>query len=101
MKLVTKGTPMLKKEKLKATWDMETRTYVKANHPDEFQVDLLKGTFRDVLRCLENHWNIYETIGDVDSVVREYVFEGLANLMGKTYDDVWNMWVEGFKYLYG
>ena len=25
MKLVTKGTPMLKKEKLKATWDMETR----------------------------------------------------------------------------
>ena len=100
MTLVTKGTDFLQTEKKKATWGMKTRIYVKANHPDEFQVDLLRGTFRDVLNCLKAHGDIYGTIGEVDSVVREYVFEGLANLMGIAYDDVWKMWVEGFKHLY-
>jgi hypothetical protein len=36
---------------------------------------------------------VYEYLGVFDSVVRERVFEKLASLMGLTYNEVYEMWL--------
>ena len=36
---------------------------------------------------------VYEFLGVFDSVVRERVFEKFASIVGLTYDEVYNMWL--------
>ena len=102
MELITKITDTCK-EARKASWNMKISTSLRANHSDdsivmEYADPKTCGTFRQLEKCLKEgksifERNVYDIIGIGDSVVREYAFEGLANLMGVTYDDIWNMWV--------
>lgn len=52
-------------------------------------------TFDDALECLEVGFNFYTFLGVSDSIVRERVFEALANLIGKGYDYVYKLWLRG------
>ena len=102
MKLITKITDTCK-EARRASWTMKISTYLKANHSDDeivmkYADPKTCGTFRQLEKCLKEgksifERNVYDIIGIGDSVVREYAFEGLANLMGVDYDDIYKMWI--------
>ena len=69
--------------------------YIK-NYPDDDLKNELddKTTFEDLWIGLERTNNIYEVIGIADSVVRERLFEHLAELKGVTYNVVYDKWLE-------
>lgn len=97
MELITKITDECR-EKKKANWNMKISTYLRANHSDDGIVmeeadPKTCGTFKDLERTLKYGGNVYKVIGINDSVVREYAFEGLANLMGVGYDHIYNLWI--------
>ena len=50
-------------------------------------------TFNDLHRALLDGKDVYEVIGVGDSLVRERLFDELAILLGVSYDDVYNMWL--------
>lgn len=37
--------------------------------------------------------NIYDYLGDIDSIVRERVFQKLAELVGATYQEIYDIWL--------
>ena len=97
MKLITKITDTCK-EARRASWTMKISTYLKANHSDdeivmEYADPKTSGTFKQLANALTYGKDVYDVIGINDSVVREYAFEGLANLMGVDYDDIYKMWI--------
>ena len=51
-------------------------------------------TFQDLFDCLDNYKDVYELLGgDADSIIRERVFEKLAELTDYTYEDIYNQWL--------
>ncbi len=50
-------------------------------------------TFSDVLDALNHGEDIYEVIGVGDSMIREYVFAGLADLLNLDYDVIYKLWI--------
>jgi len=50
-------------------------------------------TFNDLHRALLDGGDVYMVIGVRDSLVRERLFEELAILLGVSYEDVYNMWL--------
>lgn len=50
-------------------------------------------TFNDLHKALLDGKDVYEVIGVGDSLVRERLFDELAILLGVSYDDVYNMWL--------
>lgn len=54
-------------------------------------------TFGDVKEALDNGTDIYDVIGVDDSVIREYVFKTLADILNVSYDDIYSLWVYGYK----
>lgn len=51
-------------------------------------------SFRDLFDGMCKHEEAYEIMGDVDSLVRERVFEKLAQLTDKSYDEIYDLWLE-------
>lgn len=51
-------------------------------------------TFADVWDALDNGEDVYDAIGADDSIVRERVFGRLAELTGKDYDVIYDMWLD-------
>lgn len=49
-------------------------------------------TFQDLLDALEFWWDVYEIIGVGDSVIRERLFAGLAEIMGMNYEHIYEKW---------
>lgn len=54
-------------------------------------------TFGDVKKALDNGTDIYDVIGVDDSVIREYVFKTLADILNVSYDDIYSLWMYGYK----
>lgn len=50
-------------------------------------------TFNDLFYALDRYKDIYETLGDIDSLVRERVFEKLAEIMQVDYDYIYDQWL--------
>lgn len=50
-------------------------------------------TFNDLFYTLDRYKDIYETLGDIDSIVRERVFQKLAELMQVDYDYIYDQWL--------
>lgn len=71
--------------------------YYLANYPDDVLGKNInnKVTFRFLWECLENGMEIYNVIGVGDSIVRERLFEGLAEKMNVNYSVVYDMWLGG------
>lgn len=69
-------------------WYMET-------YSTDLEGNNIKGdiTFYDVFYALDRYKDIYETIGDVDSIVRERIFQKLAEIMGVDYDYIYEQWL--------
>ena len=50
-------------------------------------------TFNDVFNVLNTHKDIYKTLGVIDSIIRERVFDKLSVLLGKDYDYIYDLWL--------
>jgi hypothetical protein len=74
---------------------MTIREFYLENYPtDELGVEVNDGvTFSGLLNVLFTDGNVYEYIGVGDSIVRERLFEKLAEELGTPYDYVYNLWL--------
>lgn len=78
----------------------ELNSSVKEWYLNSFDVDNLGSeisenvTFGDVMRCLEEHKDFYECIGVGDSVIRERVFEKLAEILNVEPLTVYYQWLK-------
>lgn len=52
-------------------------------------------TFMDLFDTLDCYKDVYELIGFGDSIVRERLFQGLADCIGTDYDYVYEQWLKG------
>ena len=52
-----------------------------------------KATFEGLHKVLDNYGDVYEYIGVGDSIVRERVFDKLADVLGVEYDVIYSQWL--------
>ena len=51
-------------------------------------------TFQDLFDCLDSYEDVYELLGgDADSIIRERVFEKLAEIIDAPYDYIYDQWL--------
>jgi hypothetical protein len=76
--------------------DMNIREYYLKNYPtDELGLELNETpTFAGLLNQLIVGGDVYRYIGVSDSVIRERLFERLAEELEVGYDYVYNLWME-------
>ena len=67
--------------------------YVSEFPSDELGLEINKAADFNGLAAAISGDIVYEYLGVFDSVVRERVFEKYASIMGLTYDEVYNMWL--------
>jgi len=76
--------------------DMTIREFYLENYPtDELGLELNQTpTFSGLLNQLIVDGDIYRYIGVSDSLVRERLFQRLADELNTTYDYVYNLWLK-------
>ena len=52
-----------------------------------------KATFEGLFYQLDNYQDVYKYIGVYDSIVRERIFEKLAEIIGVNYDYIYLQWL--------
>ena len=68
--------------------------YIKTYITDELGKEIKDNiTFQDLYNVLNMKKDFYETIGVGDSLVRERIFKKLAQIMGVSYETIYNLWV--------
>ena len=75
--------------------ELEIKKWYLENYAnDELGEELKENvTFNDLFYALDRYENIYELLGSADSIIRERVFQKLAELMGVDYDYIYNQWM--------
>ena len=75
--------------------DMKIKGFYLCEYPtDELGVELNdNATFTGLLNELFTNGNVYEYIGVGDSLIRERLFERLAEELETSYDYVYNLWL--------
>lgn len=79
------------------TLQTKIKDYYSSAYPEEeFFANQLKDnvTFKDVLNALKSSQDVYEVMGCGDSVVREHIFDALANILGVSYNKIYHMWLD-------
>jgi hypothetical protein len=77
--------------------DLKTniKLYYKKNYPDdELGNEIRDITFLELFKNLDRGINIYETINVNDSIVRERLFQGLADLFDSDYNYIYHKWLK-------
>jgi len=71
------------------------REYYLNNYPkDELGYEIKKDiTFLGLRNILYGNFDVYEYIGVLDSLIRERLFEKLANDIGQDYEFIYNLWL--------
>ena len=74
---------------------LNVKEWYKGEYPTDNLGDRIKEdtTFYDIFYALDNYKDIYDIIGVTDSLVRERIFEKLAELMGVDYDYIYDQWL--------
>ena len=80
---------------IKIERDMKIREFYLETYPtDDLGVELNENaTFTGLLNELFTEGDVYEYIGVCDSIIRERLFERLAEELGTPYDYVYNLWL--------
>lgn len=82
------------RQKLEKALDSSFKEWYAEDYPDDYQLDKIKDvTFREIAKGLADKQNIYDIIGDVDSVIRERAFEYLTAMTKMDYDDFYDAWL--------
>jgi hypothetical protein len=66
-----------------------------SNYPtDELGNEIhTKATFIGLFEVLDTYKDVYNYIGVHDSIIRERIFEKLANEMGINYNEIYDQWL--------
>ena len=70
--------------------DWYIETYKSDKIGDNINEDI---TFYDIFKALNNHKNIYKIIGITDNIIRERIFNELANEMETSYEYIHAQWL--------
>ena len=69
--------------------------YLETYSTDEYGFDIKENaTFTGLLDVLHNSDDVYEYIGVGDSTIRERLFGKLSEILGTSYDYVYNLWLK-------
>jgi hypothetical protein len=73
---------------------MKLKTYYLEQYPtDDLGIEIdADATFEGLFETLDRHRDVYEYIGVYDSVIRERLFNRLAEVMEVPYEEVYNQW---------
>lgn len=79
-----------------ATLDSKVKEWYMETYPsDELGADIDGSlTFNEALSAMQGGKDIYDVLGVGDSLVRERVFEGLSDASGKSYGEVYSIWLK-------
>lgn len=70
--------------------------YKKAFPTDELGDYIRDGlTFNDLFEAMDNYLEVYAVLGVGDSIVRNRVFDKLAEIMGVDYEYIYDQWMKG------
>jgi hypothetical protein len=71
------------------------KEYYLSNYPtDEVGKEIdANATFKGLFHILDTYEDVYKYIGIADSIIRERIFEKLANEMGVDYNEIYNQWL--------
>ena len=71
------------------------KEYYLSNYPtDELGNEInTNATFKGLFHILDTYQDVYKYIGIADSLMRERIFEKLANEMGVNYNEIYNQWL--------
>jgi hypothetical protein len=74
---------------------MKLKTYYLEQYPDDDLGAKIKEntTFEGLFDALERYQDVYEYIGVHDSLIRERLFEKLADIIDMPYDYVYYQWL--------
>jgi len=74
---------------------MEIKNWYMENYPqDDLGVKLNESnTFDDLFYTLDRGLDVYEFLGVGDSIIRERIFEKLAEIMGVDYNYIYTQWL--------
>lgn len=81
------------------------KDYIAQEHPTEFQLDRINPdiTFGELYKQMRQGKNFYELASvdgeGFDSAVREYIFDGISEVLGVSYDHIYNVWVHPERYV--
>jgi hypothetical protein len=83
------------KKQFKTTTQSEIKTWYLTTYSDDKQGVNIKWTitFEQAYNCLKSKEDFYEFIGITDSVIRERIFEKIAELYEIDYSVVYNQWL--------
>lgn len=71
------------------------KEYYLSNYPTDDlgnEIDA-NATFKGLFHILDTYEDVYKYIGVADSIIRERIFEKLANEMGVDYNEIYNQWL--------
>lgn len=70
--------------------------YTSAYPTDELGFEINESvSFKDLFDALDNYQDVYNLMGVHDSIVRERVFERLAEIMNVDYSYIYDQWLKG------
>ena len=68
--------------------------YIKTYPNDELGEELnSRATFYDLFEALDNYQDVYNLFGIGDTIIRERIFEKLAEIMECPYEEIYNQWL--------
>ena len=78
---------------------MKIKEFYIDNYPtDDLGIEISdSATFDGLNDSLKNDENVYDYIGVGDSVIRERCFEKLSEILGGSYDDVYDRWLMNYE----
>lgn len=78
------------------TENTDIKSWYKKDYPDDELGEAIneKITFYDLFETLDRRKSVYKLLGDdIDSIVRERIFEKLANIMDVKYEYIYDQWM--------
>lgn len=77
--------------------ETNVRSWYISNYPSDTMGAYIdpKAIFNTVFEALDNYKNIYTVLGDIDSIIRERVFQALSKIIGTDYNYVYEQWLKG------
>ena len=82
------------RQRLEKALDSNFKETYAIDYPDDYQLDKIKDvTFREIAKGLADGKDIYDVIGNVDSVIRERAFTYLEDITKMDYDDFYDTWL--------
>jgi hypothetical protein len=75
---------------------MNIKKWYLENYSDDILANEIdeNATFNGLFETLDNYENVYKYLGnDIDSIIRERVFEKLAEMLEMPYDYIYDQWL--------